>query len=228
MLDSFFVHYSLRTRGLVCITLIALCVLWFSWGCLAEEVQSIEKGEVKSLLTRLEEASATMESFEASFVQEKELSLFAETMIFQGRLVVVRPDKLRWEFTDPLSSVLMLTGDKGLRCSGETKPVQFDLKTDPVMRSVAEQLWLWLGGDYSRLEKSFSIEENGENSLLIRPKESAMTEYIEQVTITFEHINMQPERVVIMEPGGDQTRLIFSDYSFNIEPDDQVFTRCAP
>ncbi len=181
-----------------------------------------------SLLQRLQLASAQVDSFEASFVQEKELSLFAETMIFHGHLVVVRPDQLRWEFTDPVPSVLLLSGDAGLRCSGETKPVQFDVKTDPVMKSVAEQLWLWLGGDYSRLDDTFALQEKGENSLTVTPRQASMAEYIEQVNITFDTVNMQPEQVVIKEPGGDQTRLIFSNYRFNPPVHDDMFTRCTP
>ena len=194
----------------------------------AESGSAVVKSASMPLLQRLQQTSAQVESFEASFVQEKELSLFAKTMIFHGRLTVVRPDRLRWEFTDPVPSVLLLSGDAGLRCSGESKPVQFDVKTDPVMKSVAEQLWLWLGGDYSRLNESFTLYENGDNVLTVIPKEPSMAEYIEQVTITFETVNMQPGQVVIKEPGGDLTRLIFSDYSFNPPVQADLFTRCTP
>lgn len=202
-------------------------VLCFSSGlCLAEDLNIEPKDDLQQFMTQLESAAAKIESFRAVFVQEKELSLFAETMVFHGELLVVRPDKLRWGFTTPVPSVLILNGDKGLRCDAQSAPTEFDLKTDPIMRSVAEQLWLWLGGDYSRLSDSFSLQKKGENSLFIRPKDPDVSEFIESVTITFNLTTMQPQQVEIREPGGDLTRLRFSDYTFNIDSTDLMFTRC--
>lgn len=211
---------------LVKITVLSFVILFFTGLCLAEDLSDIEKEDLKQFMTQLENAAEKIESFRAVFVQEKELSLFAETMVFHGELVVVRPDRLRWEFTEPVPSVLILNGEKGLRCNAQAAPTEFDLKTDPIMRSVAEQLWLWLGGDYSRLSDSFSLKKKGANSLFISPKDEDVSEFIESVTIVFDLNTMQPQQVVIREPGGDFTRLRFSDYSFNIDHTDPMFTRC--
>ena len=227
MLISPSVLHRVPIRYMIQIIAMVACVFLSSVSGFAGTDSVSSGGDLQLFMARLEESSAKIESFQADFVQEKELSLFAQTMTFHGLLVVVRPDKLRWEFTTPVPSLLLLSSDSGVRCSGETKPVKFDLKTDPIMGNVAEQLWLWLGGDYSRLDQTFTIEMAGENSLLIRPKDSTVSEYIEQVIITFDSSNMQPERVVIMEPGGDLTRLMFSNYSFNIKPSEQMFSRCA-
>jgi len=201
-------------------------ILFSTQLCLAGDIATENKDDVQKFMIQLENSAASIESFHAVFVQEKELSLFAEMMVFHGELVVVRPDRLRWEFTDPVPSVLILNGDNGLRCSAQSVPTEFDLKTDPIMRSVAEQLWLWLGGDYSRLADSFLLQKKAENSLLITPKDPAVSEYIEAVTITFDLTTMQPHQVEIREPGGDLTRLRFSDYTFNIDSTDFLFTRC--
>ncbi|PHR30229.1 MAG: cell envelope biogenesis protein LolA [Desulfotalea sp.] len=184
------------------------------------------KDDLGRFMAKLEDTAAKIDSFRAVFIQEKELSLFAETIVFHGELVVVRPDRLRWEFTDPVPSILVLNGDKGLRCSDQAAPVNFDLNSDPVMRIVAEQLWLWLGGDYSKLGEAFFLQKKGADSLIITPKNPSMAEYIQTVTITFDQTTMQPARVEILEPGGDLTRLLFSDYTFNIDFPEQLFTRC--
>lgn len=147
-------------------------------------------------------------------------------MVFDGELIVVRPDKLRWEFTAPVPSVLILDGNKGMRCSEGAAPVDFDLATDPVMRSVAEQLWLWLGGDYARLKDSFIIEKTGTATLSITPEDEGVARFIETVTITFDESSMQPRRVEIIEPGGDLTRLLFTDYTFGVDTTPETFLRC--
>lgn len=226
MLDNWFVQKIVFPR-FFSITAAVLVIAILSAGIVRAEEggKELEDG-MPQFMAQLASAAAKIDSFHTVFVQEKELSLFAETMVFHGELVVVRPDRLRWEFTDPVPSVLILNGNKGLRCSEKAAPVGFNLKTDPIMRSVAEQLWLWLGGDYSRLSDSFSLAQKDEASLLITPKDPAVLEFIEQIMISFDPHTMQPQEVEIREPGGDLTRLRFTDYTFNLELTDQLFDRC--
>lgn len=200
--------------------------LAFSGSSLARDQKDENNEGIQQFMSQLESAAARIDSFHAFFIQEKELSLFAETMVFHGELLVVRPDKLRWEFISPVPSILILNGDIGMRCNAESTPTEFDLRTDPIMRSVAEQLWLWLGGDYSRLSDSFTLEKKGQNALFISPKERDISAFIESVTVTFNLANMQPQQVEIREPGGDLTRLRFSEYTYNVIPTDLMFSSC--
>ena len=226
MLNNWFGDTVLLLCRIFKIVTLLFVVLFCVGFSQAAEKDKKAHDDVRQFMVQLESAADKIDSFRSDFVQEKELSLFAETMVFHGKLVVVRPDRLRWEFTDPVPSVFILNGDKGLRCSGEVTPVEFNLNSDPIMRSVAEQLWLWLGGDYSRLSDSFVLQKKDAASLLIFPKDSAVSEVIETVTIIFDLSTLQPQQVEIREPGGDLTRLHFSNYAFNIGSSDQLFTRC--
>jgi outer membrane lipoprotein-sorting protein len=189
----------------------------------AEEVPP----ELASFLAEIQAAADTVTAFAADFRQERHLALFAEPVLFLGRLTVVRPDRLRWEFTAPIASVLVLAGEGGLRCddSGTARP--FSLAADPVMRAVADQLWLWLGGDYRRLAESYRLQRRGEDTLLVEPREEAVAAYLAEVAITFSRGRRQPEEVVISEPGGDLTRISFSALRLNPEIPPQLFTGCA-
>lgn len=179
-----------------------------------------------ALLDEIRRASASVSAFRSQFVQERRLSLFREPVIFHGSLTVVRPDKLRWEFTKPVPSALIFNGRNGLRCSDQGEPVRFDLDSDPVMRTVAEQLWLWLGGDYGKLGDSYQVRAEGD-SLLIHPKDEKTREYVEKITITFDRRTMQPERVVIDEPGGDATLLRFTVTEQGGDLDPALFSSCS-
>lgn len=179
----------------------------------------------EALLAEIRQAAAPVKAFRSRFIQERRLSLFAEPVIFHGSLTVVRPDKLRWEFVSPVPSALIFNGRSGMRCTDQAPPSRFDLDSDPIMRTVAEQLWLWLGGDYGTLGDSYQVRAEG-NSLLIRPQDEKTREYVEQITITFEPRSMQPQRVVIDEPGGDATELRFLDNQQGGEIDPTLFTQC--
>jgi outer membrane lipoprotein-sorting protein len=185
-----------------------------------------ESEELRSFLQEIQSASAQIHSFSSEFVQERRLALFAEPVLFHGTLTVVRPDRLRWEFTSPIPSVLIFSGERGMRCNENAPPVNFDLGSDPVMRTVAEQLWLWLGGDYSRLDSLYLIEKEGPSSLRITPREDAVAEYIGTITLMFNETG-QPEKVTIVEPGGDSTVIGFHSYVLNGDTPDILFTACG-
>lgn len=204
-----------------------LFAMFFCFSAWAQPSGASETEELRSFLQEIQAASDEVRSFSSSFVQERKLALFAEPVVFHGSLTVVRPDKLRWEFTSPVPSVLIFSGERGMRCNADAPPVRFDLGSDPIMRSVAEQLWLWLGGDYSRLEFLYTMAKTGPNALTITPKEEAVGKFIDSITITFGKTSLQPEKVEIDEPGGDTTTISFHSYVLNSSTPDVLFTVCG-
>lgn len=186
-----------------------------------------ESEELMAFLAEIQAASDQVRSFSSEFVQERRLALFAEPVFFKGSLTVVRPDRLRWEFTAPVPSVLIFNGERGIRCNDKAPPVHFDLGADPIMKTVAEQLWLWLGGDYSRLKASYDLVKSGPSALRITPKEQRLSEFISAITITFHRTSRQPEKVEIADPGGDTTILSFQAYVLNSPTPDVLFSLCG-
>jgi outer membrane lipoprotein-sorting protein len=185
-----------------------------------------EQDELKIFLDEIQHASDTVNSFSCGFTQERILALFTDPVVFCGSLAIGRPDRLRWEFNQPLPSVLIFSGEQGMRCSGNAPPVRFELGSDPVMQTVAKQLWLWLGGDYTHLEELYILEKAGPSTLLIHPDDDAVAEYIDSVSITFSSEAKQPEKVEIKEPGGDSTIITFHSCAFNNFLPDILFTAC--
>jgi outer membrane lipoprotein-sorting protein len=181
--------------------------------------------QLSEFFQEIQNASAKVQSFSCKFVQEKRMALFSEPVIFHGKLTVIRPDRLRWEFTDPVPSALIFNGKSGMRCNDKAPPSQFDLQSDPIMRTVAEQLWLWLGGDYSKLQEKYEMSTK-ETALIITPKDKKAAEYIGSITITFNRESKQPDSVVITESGGDRTEMIFNSYVLNGPIAEDNFNKC--
>lgn len=188
---------------------------------------SSEQEELETFLLKLQSASDQVSSFSSDFVQEKHLSLFAQPVNFTGRLVIVRPDRLRWQFYSPIPSVLLFNGNNGTRCNDQQQPEHFQLSSDPIMKTVAEQLWLWLGGDYNRLNTLYILQKKGDATLVILPKDSATAEYISSVSISFDSTSLQPQQVEITEPGGDLTRIIFGTTTLNTALSENLFSQCT-
>ena len=183
--------------------------------------------ELAQFLANISEKAAPVRSFSCRFEQEKRLAMFDQPVLFSGRLVVSRPDKLRWEFLAPVPSALLFSGNKGLRCNDQAPPVAFNLQTDPVMHVVAEQLWLWLGAGYAQLEEQYSLTLADADTLTVVPRDKGVASYIGSVEIVFDNSTGQPHQVTISEPGGDLTILRFHSYTLNPELSDTAFVECG-
>ena len=202
--------------------LLLFSVLFFS-----KATASTKQNELENFLQEIQDSSDRVHSFTSGFTQEKNLSLFSNPVIFQGRLSIVRPDRLRWEFISPVPSVLILNGEQGLRCNDKAPAEKFKLSADPVMKMVAEQLWFWLGGDYKKLARHHRLEKHDPATLLITPEDQSTANYLETVAIVFDEKTLQPLQVEIREPGGDSTRISFHSSKINMKIPEKLFTQCV-
>ncbi|MDT8335500.1 MAG: outer membrane lipoprotein carrier protein LolA, partial [Desulfurivibrionaceae bacterium] len=183
-------------------------------------------GALENFLQKVEESSAAIDSFSCDFTQIKQLAIFAGPVEFSGQLSLRRPDKLRWEFVDPLPSVIVLNGNRGLKCTDRGPVTKFNLDGDPVMRMVASQLWAWSSGSYRELRDDFDFKLLPGPALVFSPRSKETASYIGRIKVVFDPDHLQPLEVEINEPGGDRTLLYFSNYRRNLALKDVLFSEC--
>lgn len=182
--------------------------------------------ELAGFLSRVGERAAGAHKVACKFEQQRFLAIFTEPVIFHGRLVVSRPDKLRWENISPIPSVLIFSGDEGLRCNADAPSMRFDLRTDPVMKMVAEQIWTWADSAYEKLADQYAISLVEPFTLELAPLKGGLAETVEVIRVSFAPESYQPEQVVIEEKQGDKTVLRFYDYDLSPMIDDSLFSVC--
>lgn len=202
-----------------------LFVLLFS-PCMPVCAESAQQDDLQLFLEKIQEKSNLARSFSADFTQEKILTLFARPVSFKGKLYIVRPDRLRWEFISPVPSALIFRGDEGLKCGDGAASRHFSLSGDPVMKVVADQLWLWLGGDYMKMAEIFTLKKTGNFTLQVTPVDKNIADFISSVTISFDEKTLQPRKVEITEAGGDFTRIVFYATVINGRLDEKLFSQC--
>ena len=187
-----------------------------------------DNGKLSSFIHDVEARAATVKTLTCILKQERHLAIFARPVIFQGRMALEKPDKLRWEFTSPIASVLIFNGAKGLKCSGNSEPQRFNLATDPVMQMVSKQIWTWVNGSYATLQEQYRMVllEQGP-CLVLTANDPKIARAISSVKISFNPDSLQPTTVRIQEPGGDHTVISFSDFILNQSLDRSLFTKCS-
>ncbi len=200
-----------------------VCFVFTAFPCFAADNPKLD-----TLLQEIQSRVASTKTVQAAFQQERHLSIFSQPVLFEGKLALSRPENLRWEIITPIPSVLIFSGDKGLRCSGDMEPQHFDLKNDPVMRMVAEQLWTWADGAYGKLKNEYDITLSSAHEIKLQPKNEAMQRAIKAIQVVFDPVNLQPTLVKVLESAGDALIIRFHDYLLNQPVQTDLFTTCQP
>ena len=214
-----------KGRGFFAALILCSSLFFFSSSLVLAGETSREP--LDQLLQQVEEKASGTKTVQCSFLQERILTIFSKPVLFRGKMLLSRPDKLRWETIEPIPSALVFSGDMGLRCNDDVPPVRFDLQTDPVMKMVAEQIWTWADGDYERLRNKFNIKLIEEHTIELVPA-SPTGQVIQSIKVSFGQETLQPITVEVLENGGDSTRIRFSDYHLNQPVADAWFTTCSP
>lgn len=196
--------------------------------CLATESGSSETTPLDQLLSDIQKRVNTTQTVQCTFEQERNLSIFAQPILFTGKMELSRPDKLRWENLAPIPSVLIFAGDKGMRCNDDAPPVHFELEKDPMMKMVAEQIWTWVDGNYARLRSKYEITLSDKHEIKLIPQSKEFADTVTSVRVAFDSQSLQPETIHIQETEGDSTTIRFTDYRLNQPVDDTLFSACYP
>lgn len=182
----------------------------------ADQLQ--EEVGLTQIFDRLQNAAGTTQSLSSDFVQEKQLAIFAETLLSEGRFYYRQPDHLRWELLTPVASGFVLRGQQGERwnsLSKETSPFRID--RDPVMGVIAQQLLAWARVDIVWLQSRYRIELLAEQPVRLQlfPLDQGEAGFVEQLQILFAEDSSHVQQVEMHEAGGDKTLLRFAEVLIN-------------
>lgn len=189
-----------------------LLALLFAWPCLATG------GEAEDVLARIRQEASKVKSIQSTFTQTKKLSVFASEMHSTGRMLLEKPDRLRWEYLEPSESGFMVDGERAMRWSElSDEPERFAIDDDMAAKIVAEQLLAWASVDLNRLRRTFEIavEQTSPPVLKLTPRSERLGEYLQQITISFAPELNTVRTVRITERDGDSTLLEFSEVRVN-------------
>ena len=181
-------------------------------------------GSQDEVLARLTRNAAGIETLQGRVLQEKRLEMFKDTVSSRGRFAYRRPDRLRWELTDPVVTGFVLTGSSGRRWHGTTgKTEAFTLESDPMMRVLAGQILASVRADFSPLQKEYRISVASESPVTLLLEPLTPNPFVERVTVTFSKGTEHVESVAIREMGGDQTTISFTEVEVNRPLPDGTF-----
>jgi outer membrane lipoprotein-sorting protein len=195
-----------------------------------EEPKEEPEESLEALLRRIENAHKDHRDFSGSFDQRRYLPLFEDTIESSGTFAFRRPDHVRWEYSAPHRSVLVVRGDSGHRWSAATDRVErFRLADDRGLDAVVNQLFTWFRGEFTKLTDDYevSIEQREPPILELTPKAEAVRRYISRIRVTLDaELNIKSIRLLEPAEEGEEpgyTHYEFKDTRLNRDLEDSVF-----
>ena len=181
-------------------------------------------------MRRIDAAQADLKTLSAEFVQHSRVKLFKQELSSEGRMQYLRgtPSKLRWEYTRPDASTMLLIGSQATLRIG-TRPQQvFDSARDPTLSAIFTQLQLWLGnGALTSAQGEYLVSSGGtaERPVLIlvpRPA-SALSRAFARIELHVDGHTMQLLRLLLVENNNDEKEVVFTRLLRNVPVAESAF-----
>ncbi len=165
-------------------------------------------------------------SVQADFIQEKHLQILAQPLLSRGRFLFKAPDSLRWEYTSPFHSILLM--DKGRVKKFIEKNGRMVEDTSMAMNGmqvVMTEISGWMDGRFSDND-AFIVRRKGKTVTLI-PKQQGMRAIISAIELRLADQTGLLQSVTIVEDPQRKsfTRMVFSHALLNQPIDEHLFIR---
>jgi outer membrane lipoprotein-sorting protein len=170
------------------------------------------------------EATAATESIQSDFRQEKTLSMLSENINSSGKFWYQKNDKLRMEYRQPYTYLMILNGGKILIREGQ-KENKISANSNKVFQQINRILIDCVAG--SMLEnpdfQSRIFESNGFFLVELKPEVKNLKELYKNINIIIDKKNYTASGIEMFELSGDKTIIRFQNKELNAHIPDSVF-----
>lgn len=174
----------------------------------------------------LREASKNIRSVKADFLQKRFLQILTKPLVSEGKFFFYAPDSVRWEYFNPLRSVMLQKGSAIQVYNfsdGKWKPEI--TQAVEARRMVLAEISQWFQGRFDENKAFKHTYSPGPPASIILVPGEGVNRFIQQVEIT---LSVRPgviDRVEIEEPGGSRTLIEFRNVEINSRISPEVFEK---
>jgi outer membrane lipoprotein-sorting protein len=176
--------------------------------------------------TSLKEASRNIRSVKAEFLQKRYLKILTKPLLSEGKLFFYTPDSLRWEYLNPLRSVMLQKGNTIQIYNfseGVWKPEM--PQAIEARRMVLAEISQWFQGRFDESKAFKHLYSPGPPARVILVPGEGINRFIQRIEII---LSVKPgaiDRVEIEEPGDSRTTIEFKNVEINSSFSSEVFEK---
>lgn len=160
----------------------------------------------------------------ADFKQIKHLSLLADKIQSKGKFYFKKEDKVRIEYTNPYSYLVVMNGTKML-VKDEQKTNKINAGNSKMMQSVNRIMVDCMRGTVlDNPDFKVTAYHNAKQYMLTMvPTTSDMKKLFQQIDVHMNKTSLDVEQLVMKEQGGDYTEMEFFNTSHNTSLNEALF-----
>jgi outer membrane lipoprotein-sorting protein len=166
------------------------------------------------VLRDLQQKMSSLHSVCLNFTQERHLKLFTEPLKSEGIMLIDQPDQIRWETTAPYQSILLGNHQSVAQFEAtDGKWEKLKIGFPQLLRRVMEQMALMHEGKLDALTNDYAIWVSTNSSatvVTLVPKDENTRAILSALEVRLPPDLSATREVVMREPGGDFTRIIFT------------------
>jgi outer membrane lipoprotein-sorting protein len=206
----------LQIRHLVCIQLVLTVLI--AATAVAEDLWTRNWESIKA-------ASTNIHSLQASFTQRKYMKILKRPLVSTGSIFFQAPDRLRWEYHEPIRQVLLVNGSTIKKYIMEGKRLVVDRSGSvEALRMVMQHITSWLRGDFEK-DSVFSkeLQAHPPYAIVLKPLAEPTSRFIRSITLVPGKNPGVLTRIEIEEFSEASTVIEFGTVTLNTAIADSVF-----
>jgi outer membrane lipoprotein-sorting protein len=190
----------------------------------AQEYFAVKDGEM--FMRQYRNVSEKIQTLEADFTQEKEITLLTNKLYSTGRMIFRNDNRLKIEYFKPNAFIFAMHGREITIKDGERAASSISAKNSSLFGQISQITMHAINGKiFDPKDFSSKILEN-ENSYLIVlfPKSKELKQYYTELNLCIGKKTFLTERMVMKEVSGDETVMNFKNIRTNNAISDEAFT----
>lgn len=182
--------------------------------------------DVPAFKKKFSQELAKIKTIQSSFTQEKNLTVLQEKIVSEGKFSFAATDKVRIEYQKPFSYLMIINGNDVIIKDGQ-KETHSNASSNKLFKQINTILVDCVRGTIlDNKDFSHQILENNKAYLLkMTPVSKTLKQFFKVIDLTIDKSDATVLSIDLIEPGGDNTRMTFTNKKLNEKLDDQLFKR---
>jgi len=218
-------YFPCKASGNRNLSVILIAFLFLVPGLLFSQGKPMDAASVEALKIRIKETARNTQSISSDFTQEKEMSMIREKIVSKGKFYFKKEKMLRWEYIQPFSYLIIIRNDQ-ISIRDENKVNQFSVQSNKVFqeinRVILGSIRGTLVGDGQNFRAAFT-EDPAHWIVRLKTLSPRLKESLSEIVIWFDRKDCSVSRLDMYEPGGDCTRITFTEKKLNPPLADEKF-----
>lgn len=208
--------------------LLMICLAWLTiWvPCTGfSQNKPMDAASVEIFRSHVAQVSQRTQTISCDFSQEKEMSMIAEKVTSKGKFYLKKEKKLRWEYLQPFSYIIVINNDL-ISIKDDNKVNQFNVQSNKVFLEINRVILGSIQGTLLSDSKNFQatfFENPATWVVKLKTLSPKLKESLSEIVLYFDRKDYTVNRLDMNEPGGDCTRISFTAKKLNQPIADEKF-----